>query len=189
MEITQARSAKTLTPSHMKQCILSESRFDFLKDLVKNIPDASVQEDNANNALFEASVKLEEENDMEDQNMDGNEDRVESNPQTSDSEDKGSSSRTPVIQYAPNVTSTGSAKVSFSVTSLLKPDKPEPNLHIEIESEKVPVQPENHLQLPISNTIPTKVPSDGVPPLIPIAHNFYNASASGNLCIDEDYDN
>lgn len=33
----------------MKQCILSESRFDFLKDLVKNIPDASVQEDNENN--------------------------------------------------------------------------------------------------------------------------------------------
>lgn len=37
----------------MKQCILSESRFDFLKDLVKDIPDASVQEDNENNAIFE----------------------------------------------------------------------------------------------------------------------------------------
>lgn len=61
MQITQARNAKTLTPSHMKQCILSESRFDFLKDLVKNIPDASVQEDNENNALFEeVSTKTEE---------------------------------------------------------------------------------------------------------------------------------
>lgn len=30
-QITQSRNAKTLTPSHMKQCILSESRFDFLK--------------------------------------------------------------------------------------------------------------------------------------------------------------
>lgn len=47
-QITQARNAKTLTPSHMKQCILSESRFDFLKDLVKNIPDATAQEDSEN---------------------------------------------------------------------------------------------------------------------------------------------
>lgn len=56
MQITQSRNAKTLTPSHMKQCILSESRFDFLKDLVKDIPDASVQEDNENNAIFEESL-------------------------------------------------------------------------------------------------------------------------------------
>uniref|UniRef100_A0A1B6C2W0 Transcription factor CBF/NF-Y/archaeal histone domain-containing protein n=2 Tax=Clastoptera arizonana TaxID=38151 RepID=A0A1B6C2W0_9HEMI len=41
MEITNAKNAKTLTPSHMKQCILSESRFDFLKDLVKSLPDIS----------------------------------------------------------------------------------------------------------------------------------------------------
>ncbi|KAK9299151.1 hypothetical protein QLX08_007768 [Tetragonisca angustula] len=41
MEITNAKNAKTLSPSHMKQCILSESRFDFLKDLVKSLPDVS----------------------------------------------------------------------------------------------------------------------------------------------------
>ncbi|CAO1437230.1 unnamed protein product [Diamesa serratosioi] len=41
MSITNTRHAKTLTPSHIKQCIVSESRFDFLKDLVKNIPDIS----------------------------------------------------------------------------------------------------------------------------------------------------
>ncbi|XP_017876817.1 dr1-associated corepressor [Ceratina calcarata] len=41
MEITCAKNAKTLSPSHMKQCILSESRFDFLKDLVKSLPDVS----------------------------------------------------------------------------------------------------------------------------------------------------
>lgn len=56
MQITLSRNAKTLTPSHMKQCILSESRFDFLKDLVKEIPDASVQEDNENNAIFEEGL-------------------------------------------------------------------------------------------------------------------------------------
>lgn len=41
MQITSAKNAKTLSPSHMKQCILSESRFDFLKDLVKGLPDMS----------------------------------------------------------------------------------------------------------------------------------------------------
>ncbi|XP_015596644.1 dr1-associated corepressor [Cephus cinctus] len=41
MQITSAKNAKTLSPSHMKQCILSESRFDFLKDLVKGLPDIS----------------------------------------------------------------------------------------------------------------------------------------------------
>lgn len=39
MEVTSTKNAKTLTPSHMKQCILSESRFDFLKDLVMLLPD------------------------------------------------------------------------------------------------------------------------------------------------------
>ncbi|XP_011497777.1 PREDICTED: DNA polymerase epsilon subunit C [Ceratosolen solmsi marchali] len=45
MQITSAKQAKTLSPSHMKQCILSESRFDFLKDLVKNLPDVSGPDD------------------------------------------------------------------------------------------------------------------------------------------------
>ncbi|XP_015121742.1 nuclear transcription factor Y subunit C-8 [Diachasma alloeum] len=45
MQITNAKNAKTLSPSHMKQCILSESRFDFLKDLVKCLPDVSGVDD------------------------------------------------------------------------------------------------------------------------------------------------
>uniref|UniRef100_A0A182NP98 Transcription factor CBF/NF-Y/archaeal histone domain-containing protein n=1 Tax=Anopheles dirus TaxID=7168 RepID=A0A182NP98_9DIPT len=45
LRITNARNAKTLSPSHMKQCIISESRFDFLRDLVKNIPDMGLNED------------------------------------------------------------------------------------------------------------------------------------------------
>ena len=44
------RNAKTLTPSHMKLCILEESRFDFLRDLVSTIPDVSAQEDQDNNS-------------------------------------------------------------------------------------------------------------------------------------------
>lgn len=39
VQITSARNAKTLSPAHLKQCILAESRFDFLKDLVLTIPD------------------------------------------------------------------------------------------------------------------------------------------------------
>ncbi|XP_013178608.1 PREDICTED: uncharacterized protein LOC106125798 [Papilio xuthus] len=41
MSVTMNRNAKTVSPSHFKQCILAESRFDFLRDLVKNIPDVS----------------------------------------------------------------------------------------------------------------------------------------------------
>ncbi|CAG4980513.1 unnamed protein product [Colias eurytheme] len=39
------RNAKTLSPSHVKQCILAESRFDFLRDLVKNVPDVTAAEE------------------------------------------------------------------------------------------------------------------------------------------------
>lgn len=47
VQITSARNAKTLSPAHLKQCILAESRFDFLKDLVLAIPDVQTEgEDN-----------------------------------------------------------------------------------------------------------------------------------------------
>jgi Dr1-associated corepressor len=42
--ITNSRNAKTLSPSHLKQCIMSESRFDFLKDLVKTVPDIAMED-------------------------------------------------------------------------------------------------------------------------------------------------
>ncbi|CAL4090662.1 unnamed protein product [Meganyctiphanes norvegica] len=37
--ITEARHARTLTPAHLKQCILAERRFDFLQDLVSTVTD------------------------------------------------------------------------------------------------------------------------------------------------------
>nr|CAH0098800.1 unnamed protein product [Daphnia galeata] len=43
VQITSARNAKTLSPAHLKQCILAESRFDFLKDLVLTIPDVQTE--------------------------------------------------------------------------------------------------------------------------------------------------
>lgn len=45
LKITSARNAKTLSPSHMKQCIMSESQFDFLRELVKNVPDINMAEE------------------------------------------------------------------------------------------------------------------------------------------------
>lgn len=47
-QVTLSRNAKTLSPSHLKQCIMSESRFDFLKDLVKNIPDIALEDSSGN---------------------------------------------------------------------------------------------------------------------------------------------
>uniref|UniRef100_A0A3P9JF13 Dr1-associated corepressor n=1 Tax=Oryzias latipes TaxID=8090 RepID=A0A3P9JF13_ORYLA len=38
-QVTQSRNAKTMTMSHLKQCIELEQQFDFLKDLVATVPD------------------------------------------------------------------------------------------------------------------------------------------------------
>ncbi|KAK2192450.1 hypothetical protein NP493_31g05022 [Ridgeia piscesae] len=45
-EVTTARKAKTLTTSHIKSIILSETTFDFLKDLVTDVPDIQQAEQN-----------------------------------------------------------------------------------------------------------------------------------------------
>ncbi|BES88696.1 protein 1 (negative cofactor 2 alpha) [Nesidiocoris tenuis] len=44
MAITTMKNARTLSPHHMKQCILSEKRFDFLKDLVSSVPEAGTSD-------------------------------------------------------------------------------------------------------------------------------------------------
>lgn len=44
-EYTRARNAKTMTTSHLKRCITSENQFDFLKDLVANVPDLPTNEE------------------------------------------------------------------------------------------------------------------------------------------------
>lgn len=44
-EITKARNAKTLTTSHLKACILADSHFQFLHELVSNVPDVQGDED------------------------------------------------------------------------------------------------------------------------------------------------
>lgn len=49
-EETLSRNAKTLTTSHIKQCIEQENKFDFLKDLVENVPTISCEDDDSNNS-------------------------------------------------------------------------------------------------------------------------------------------
>ncbi|CAD5123894.1 DgyrCDS12201 [Dimorphilus gyrociliatus] len=44
-EQTKSRNAKTLTTSHIKQVIHEEKGFDFLKDLVQNVPDRSAEDE------------------------------------------------------------------------------------------------------------------------------------------------
>ncbi|XP_053212072.1 myotubularin-related protein DDB_G0290005-like [Panonychus citri] len=45
-KITKSRNARTLTPSHLKACITSNSQFSFLREFVSTIPDIqSVGED------------------------------------------------------------------------------------------------------------------------------------------------
>ncbi|KAL4238135.1 DR1-associated protein 1 (negative cofactor 2 alpha) [Mactra antiquata] len=43
--VTRAKNAKTLSSSHIKQAIQSEKTFDFLQDLVKNVPDHQTEEE------------------------------------------------------------------------------------------------------------------------------------------------
>lgn len=50
-DITQSRNAKTLTTLHLKQCILAENKFDFLRDLVASVPDVQVEDETSNSSL------------------------------------------------------------------------------------------------------------------------------------------
>lgn len=209
MQITLARNAKTLTPSHMKQCILSESRFDFLKDLVKDIPDASVQEDNDNNAIYEESLEQNVETEVEMpshsrkksdisvketlknkiQDSQGGQSRKRHAssalspilpPTKYFDEQSTSTSRTPVIKYGPNITQTDSTKFNFTVNSLLGQNQDEPQLSAKAEPKST--------CRPSSTVTSTVVISDNVPPLIPLSHSS-GTSSGDNLTIDEDYDN
>lgn len=181
----------------MKQCILSESRFDFLKDLVKNIPDASIQEDNENNAIFEANLQK-----VDDQNLKPNSQPSSTTTTTTEpakptfaidfaTEQSSSTSRTPVIQFGPKVTQTDTKALNFSVNNLLNTTD-EPKLHITI-AEHVPVPPLVPSRgAPSHSEVREKTPPkncDNIPPLIPISHHYYNQNTEDNLCIDEDYDN
>lgn len=50
-DYTNERRAKTMTTSHLKHCIESEKKFDFLKELVANIADVSNQDEEEGNDI------------------------------------------------------------------------------------------------------------------------------------------
>ncbi|XP_031356430.1 dr1-associated corepressor [Photinus pyralis] len=198
MQITQARNAKTLTPSHMKQCILSESRFDFLKDLVKNVPDPSAQEDNENDAgeVLDYSLSKSSENSQKQDKSD-----IVANFYVEQGPSVG---RTPVIQYGPSVTQMEKPKLSFSIDSLVSKEVSDQKVYVELaKAPTTPVPSSSQTQavphlVPSVNSKPIPaVPAstiplhDNVPPLIPISRNntFPPNSGDNNLYIDEDYDN
>lgn len=43
-DVTSKRGARTLTPSHLKLCIETERKFDFLRELVSSVPDLQDEE-------------------------------------------------------------------------------------------------------------------------------------------------
>ncbi|KAF5287834.1 hypothetical protein FQA39_LY15666 [Lamprigera yunnana] len=190
----QTRNAKTLTPSHMKQCILSESRFDFLKDLVKNVPDPSAQEDNENDAneALDFSVHNKSTEDSS-KTQDKSKPDIVANFYI---EQGPSAGRTPVIQYGPKVKQMDKPKLSFSIENIVSKDVLESKVPEDLSkistSSQVP-----HLVPSVNNKVPVSLPStttsfnDNVPPLIPISRNNLYGQSSGdnNLYIDEDYDN
>ncbi|XP_066152371.1 nuclear transcription factor Y subunit gamma [Euwallacea fornicatus] len=204
-EITQNRNAKTLTPSHMKQCILSESRFDFLKDLVKNIPDASIQEDNENNALAESNVDFGIIPDDPGTPIEPppppkerRKDQVPTFHCEQSSSKASSTSRTPVIQFGPNVSRPESSKFNFSVDNLLAnkdSHQEQSKLHVTIASQELSRSQPDSNPVTRSHSI-SKTGSSSfevMPSLVPLSANMYGHSSSSstgdNLCIDEDYDN
>lgn len=193
MYITQSRNAKTLTPSHMKQCILSENRFDFLKDLVKDIPDASIQEDIDNNALDLEMVPKNYDLKTPEANSTKYDMAAQDSPANFYTEQSTSTARTPVIQYGPNVKQSESQKLSFSVEEMIKT---ETKLQIDLTH----VNNINKQHVPVPDLIPTRnnkdvnspistKPVDNIPSLIPISHNYSGQSTGDSLYIDEDYDN
>lgn len=44
-QLTTQRSAKTLTPQHLKLIIQTDKKYDFLKDLVANVPDLGAEDE------------------------------------------------------------------------------------------------------------------------------------------------
>lgn len=129
-----------------------------------------------------------------------------------------STARSPVIQYGPTIThqnpntpldgsATQASQLTFSMSNLLNRNvihSEEPNLRITIASEHLPPPP---LAMSSSSsataTPPRLVPSDNVPPLVPlrmqglsiastsmqIPAQKYVLQTPGDLNIDEDYDN
>ncbi|XP_054710850.1 dr1-associated corepressor-like [Uloborus diversus] len=54
--ITKSRNAKTLTPSHLKSCVLADSNLEFLRELVSSIPDVQGEDEQGNACLLDGNL-------------------------------------------------------------------------------------------------------------------------------------
>lgn len=163
---------------------------------MKNIPDASIQEDNENNAAAvetpECTVKKEPEKKETERRQSKTEAEIAA--ASFYVEQSTSSGRTPVIQYVPKLTpQVETPRLNFSVESLVKQEN---KLQVDVTNlpPLVPALAANqNSSVAVSSTVTSsaRLPSeDNLPQLIPISHNFYAQNNSGdNLYIDEDYDN
>ncbi|XP_034245413.1 dr1-associated corepressor [Thrips palmi] len=96
--VTNAKNARTLSPSHMKQCIISNSRFHFLKDLVRSLPDVNTFDEDGAASVSNTAPANEESlssftgrryrtaNQQEKQDMENNEDKESEDSESSESE-------------------------------------------------------------------------------------------------------
>lgn len=159
----------------MKQCILSENRFDFLKDLVKYIPDATTQED-GEGCLEIADCPSGSETPV----LTSGSSILVSPPATPGFvpnfyTEQGTSNATPVIQFgSTSIKTEEDSQLDLSIKSL--PPK-----------ESADINSDSKIHIDLTNII--RQPCPEVPPLMPLSRSNLYQGNNDNLCIDEDYDN
>ncbi|KAL7841628.1 hypothetical protein SRHO_G00253190 [Serrasalmus rhombeus] len=141
--VTQSRNAKTMTTSHLKQCIELEQQFDFLKDLVAAVPDMQGEGDENHAEGAEkiprrgrkpgsgrknggagakgkdkklSGTESEQEDDSEDSETDGEEDEI-SQPNTNLQAPSHFPSQDMPPQYMPMPMGTPQATISMPISS------------------------------------------------------------------------
>lgn len=178
---------------------------------MKNIPDASVQEDNENNAAVAAAASATEIPELTITPVRKEPEKRQSDRRKSKTEMEiaSCSRRTPVIQYVPKMpkvetatTTTSASRLSFSVESLVNKEN---KLQVDVRNlpplvpaldvnQSVVVAPSSSSSstttITSGKSAAAAADGDDLPELIPISHNFYAHNSSGDkLYIDEDYDN
>lgn len=188
----------------MKQCILSESRFDFLKDLVKNIPDIN-NDDNVDtpttpstNDYNQPILTVPPLIDFNKSSLAGQAHCSNQRPSTvirspSQSSEPLTNLNNVQIQAAVNTSYSANFYAEQSsdgeTSSVIQYNQKE--AHYQSQDPTLSRAPIFH----ISSNIREDTTNDNIPPLIPIRQPgsenplFSYCSPSDNLCIDEDYDN
>lgn len=189
LRITNARNAKTLSPSHMKQCIMSESRFDFLRELVKNIPDINVAEEQQGDNYQERNDSSEDGTLMIDSPNVSNTNGVINNPNGStiswkikgnDEINAGSSGSSHwkftkqhsmdsiSTKHQKNYSTDNNSPINYSI-KIKVDDKPPPTKLLRMESTPASFGSNNNLASPITPNylpIPTKLSDSDKQPII-----------------------